>query len=124
MNITDVIEIAKEAGAKWFDDKESLVISGKCGSGDGLDFCIKFAELLEAKFKDRWISVDDRLPTVSETAKDFQLASGESDRVLILMNGYEHIGTYHSNIDTWSIPFHSGSNWKPTHWMPLPKDTK
>jgi hypothetical protein len=68
-----------------------------------------------------WLSVEDILPPVSKNAKDFQLASGESDRVLIFMNGYEHIGTYHSNINSWSIPFHSGSNWKPTHWMPLPQ---
>ena len=64
-----------------------------------------------------WISVDDELPKVSKNAKDFQLMSGESDPVLIWMDGYK-IATYHESINTWSIPFHSGK-WKPTHWAIL-----
>ena len=66
-----------------------------------------------------WISVNDRLPAVSLEAKDFQLASGESDQVLIVMGGVRFIATYHVNIEKWNIPFHHGE-WKPTLWMPLP----
>jgi hypothetical protein len=70
-----------------------------------------------------WINVDEKLPKISANAKDFQLASGESDQVLVWMNGY-HLSTYHVNINQWSLPFHHG-DWKPTHWKALampPKD--
>lgn len=74
------------------------------------------AELEKAK-KDGWISVKDRLPEIRKDAKDFQLSSGESEIVFIVLDGYPCTGTYHVNIEEWSIPFHHG-RWNPSHWMP------
>lgn len=64
-----------------------------------------------------WIKCSERLPEVSKNATDFQIASGESDIVFIMLNGHPTTATYHANIDRWAIPFHSG-DWRPSHWMP------
>ena len=96
--------------------------------GQPYNICFTLRQLAQfaAMQQPKWIDCSVELPKVSATAKDFQLLSGESDRVLVLINSYELIATYHSKIDNWSIPFHSG-NWRPTHWMPLlehPADLK
>lgn len=103
------------------DDREIVEIMRIATSPSSLVEAItkKMSEKFQLRQAPEWISVTDRLPAVSATAKDFQLASGESDQVLIVLGGDRKIATYHANIDTWSIPFHHG-DWKPTHWQALP----
>ena len=86
------------------------------------NICFTLRQLAQfaAMQQTKWIDCSVELPKVSATAKSFQLLSGESDRVLVLMNGYEHLATYHSAVGEWSIPFRNGNwNGQPTHWMPL-----
>jgi hypothetical protein len=73
------------------------------------------AEVAELR-KDKWISVDDRLPTIEGAEVETQ-----SDDVLIAYKDY--LGTYRVSTSTLVYFKNFEPVWKgfhPTHWQPIP----
>ena len=46
MNEKDIFKLAEKAGAAYFPERHTLVVHGKYGSGDGMEFVKKFANLI------------------------------------------------------------------------------
>jgi hypothetical protein len=118
MNINDIIERAMKSGFLYDADNNCLYFSDGLSRFNCLPELTKFAELLEAKFNPKWISVDDRFPEENSIVMTYGTGCASSE----YCQAYFNNGKF-QELDSCGDYF----DYPPTHWMPLPnppKDTK